>query len=534
MIVGMLESNPHPPSPPETGSTPVTLVASMFRSGPATRVLHLTWFAFFLTFVVWFNFAPFATTIGREFGLSKAQLVTLGLCNLALTVPARLVVGGLLDRFGPRRAFSAVLVFAVVPCTLFATAQSFEVLVLSRLLMGLVGAGFVVGIRMVSEWFPPSELGTAEGIYGGWGNFGAAAAALVLPVVAAAVGGGAGWRWAVAATGVIALAYGLAYPRLVRDTPTGASFERTRSAAALEVTSRSAVWGLIALTVPLAVALMVIGWRIWKVGVITSGVLAAAMALSAALLALQVIAILRVNRAALRDEVPVGDRYPFRSVAVLSAAYMCTFGIELAAVSFLPDFFETTWGLSPAVAGAAASVFAVMNLVSRPAGGILSDVMASRKTWLAVLLAGLGIGMLVMSRLTGAWPLGLALAVVLVTSVFAQAGNGAVYAIVPLVRRRSSGQVAGMCGAYGNLGGIAFLTALVFLEAQQVFLLMGVVALVVLVACRWLVEPEGSHAGAPGSAGVVPSAGSAGVVPSAGSAGVVPSPVLLSATPGSE
>ena len=27
------------------------------------RTLHLTWFAFFLTFVVWFNLAPLATTV---------------------------------------------------------------------------------------------------------------------------------------------------------------------------------------------------------------------------------------------------------------------------------------------------------------------------------------------------------------------------------------------------------------------------------------------------------------------------------------
>ena len=48
----------------------------MFRRGPAQRTLHLTWFAFFCTFVVWFGFAPFATTIGRQFDLTKGQLVT--------------------------------------------------------------------------------------------------------------------------------------------------------------------------------------------------------------------------------------------------------------------------------------------------------------------------------------------------------------------------------------------------------------------------------------------------------------------------
>ena len=62
----------------------------------------------------------------------------------------------------------------LIPCLIFATATSFNQLVVGRLLMGIVGAGFVIGIRMTAEWFPPKEVGTAEGIYGGWGNFGSA------------------------------------------------------------------------------------------------------------------------------------------------------------------------------------------------------------------------------------------------------------------------------------------------------------------------------------------------------------------------
>lgn len=466
----------------------------MFTKGPAQRVLHLTWFAFFLTFVAWFNFAPFASTIGERFGLSKGELVTLGLCNLALTVPARLIVGGLLDRFGPRRTFSAILMYAAIPCVLFATAQSFEMLVVSRLLMGIVGAGFVVGIRMVSEWFPPAELGTAEGLYGGWGNFGAAAAALLLPVVADIVGGADGWRWAVGLTGVLAAAYGAVYLRSVDDTPSGVPYVRARKAAALEVTSRPAVWGLVAMSVPLGAALVDIAWRVYNVDVISAVAFGVAAAASVVLLGAQITAVWRVNLRARTSTYAAAEQYPFRSVAVLSLAYMCTFGSELAAVSFLPQFFETTWGLSTTVAGAAASAFAVMNLVSRPAGGLFSDVMNSRRRWLTLLLAGLGIGYIVLSQLSGSWPLGLALVAVLVTSVFAQAGNGAVYAIVPLVRKQVSGQIAGMCGAYGNVGGIVFLTALVFVSPQAVFAIMGVASLVAFAACRWLVEPTASHA----------------------------------------
>lgn len=99
------------------------------------RTLHLTWFAFFLSFVVWFNMAPFAVTIGEELGLSTAQLGVLALCNVAMTVPARIVVGMALDRFGPRRVYAAILIYAVVPCLAFAFASSFPVLVFSRLMV---------------------------------------------------------------------------------------------------------------------------------------------------------------------------------------------------------------------------------------------------------------------------------------------------------------------------------------------------------------------------------------------------------------
>ncbi|NJK50607.1 MFS transporter, partial [Candidatus Gracilibacteria bacterium] len=148
------------------------------------KLLHMTWVAFFLTFVVWFNFAPFATTIAKELGLTPEQKATLLICNLALTIPARIIVGMILDRFGPRITFSGLLFFALIPCLATAEAHNFSQLVISRLMMGIVGSGFVVGIRMVAEWFPPKEIGIAEGIYGGWGNFGAFGAEFALPALA--------------------------------------------------------------------------------------------------------------------------------------------------------------------------------------------------------------------------------------------------------------------------------------------------------------------------------------------------------------
>src|SRR5690606_3765173 len=190
-----------------------------------------------LSFVVWFNFAPFANTIQDQLGPTDAQRKTIGLVNVALTVPARIFVGMALDRWGPRRVYAAILGFAVVPNTVFALASSFEALMFSRLALSVVGAGFVVGIRMVSEWFPPKEVGTAEGVYGGWGNFGSAAAAFSLPILAGVLGGNDGWRWAIGTTGVVAATFGLVYLRSVTDTPDGVHYSRPRRQGALEVTS---------------------------------------------------------------------------------------------------------------------------------------------------------------------------------------------------------------------------------------------------------------------------------------------------------
>ncbi|HTL88439.1 MAG TPA: MFS transporter, partial [Leptolyngbya sp.] len=219
------------------------------------RILHLTWFAFFLTFVVWFNFAPFSTEIATEFGLKPGQIRTIALCNVALTVPARVIVGMVLDRFGPRITYSCLLVYAALPCLAFALAQNFTQLVVSRLALSIVGCGFVIGIRMVAEWFGEREIGLAEGIYGGWGNFGSAAAAFALPTVAtlAAVGtaGQLNWRLAIASTGIITAVYGVIYFFTVQDTPASKVYQRSSSSKGMEVTTTKDFWLLLATNVPL-------------------------------------------------------------------------------------------------------------------------------------------------------------------------------------------------------------------------------------------------------------------------------------------
>ena len=183
------------------------------------RILHLTWFAFFLSFFVWFNHAPLMGSMREAFDLTSQQVKALLILNVALTIPARIIIGMLVDHFGPRRMYSLLLVVSSFLCFGFAFADNYEQLALMRFLLGFVGAGFVIGIRMVSEWFPAKQVGVAEGIYGGWGNFGSAAAAMTLPTIALLYGGEDGWRYAIATTGVFALIYSVIYFFSVTDTP---------------------------------------------------------------------------------------------------------------------------------------------------------------------------------------------------------------------------------------------------------------------------------------------------------------------------
>ncbi len=469
------------------------------------RILHQTWFAFFLTFVCWFNFAPFATTIGKQLHLAPEQIKTLGICNLALTIPARIIIGMLLDRFGPRKTYSILLMFAVVPCMATALSQNFNHLVISRLLMGIVGAGFVVGIRMVSEWFPPKDIGIAQGVYGGWGNFGAFGAEFALPIIAVAAsfmtGGASNWRLAIALTGIIAAIYGVIYFNTVQDTPAGKTYKRPNKNGSLEVTSVKSFWAMIISNFGLIFALGLLAWRLEqkKIHFLTLSQMYLVWVALAGLFAYQTYQAYKVNQELLtgRKIYAPSERYQFGQVALLEFTYITNFGSELAAVSMLPAFFEKTFGLEHVLAGMIASIYPFMNLISRPSGGLISDKFGSRKWTITIISGGIGVSYLIAHFINKSWPIPLAIAVTILAAYFAQAGCGATYGIVPLIKKEATGQIAGNVGAYGNFGGVVYLTVFSLTDAPTLFSTMGIAALICAFMCAFfLKEPKGSFAGA--------------------------------------
>jgi len=491
----------------------------MFGAQPRHRMLWASTGAFFLTFVVWFNMAPFAVAIKQQMHLTPAQMGALTLANLALAVPGRLVVGMLLDRFGPRKLFGTILVLGAIPNTFFAMAHSFNALLISRLFVGLVGSGFVVGIRLVSEWFDHDDLGTAEGVYGGWGNFGSAAAAMTLPALATFVAGGAGaWRWGVGATGVMSALYGIFFLAVVRDSPDGTPYQRVKKAGALEVSTRGQAVGLILLQLPVVAALGLVVARIERAHVIDrTGVAIAAGAL-AMLFVLQVARIWQVNRHLFAGEPAGPDAIrKLTPVALLAIAYGVTFGTELAVISLLPTFFATTFGLKIAAAGVAGSAFAFTNLVTRPTGGLLSDLTGKRVAEIVAMLGGTAMTFVAMSGISKSMPLWLGISIVVIASFFVQAGNGAVFAMVPTVSRKAGGQVAGLAGSYGNVGGIVFSSILFFTATTKtvagkpvtsagsttaLFLTVAVTALVIGAACLLRLRATDASDATPSTVGI--------------------------------
>lgn len=470
-------------------------VSDLFRiRNREIRALHLTWIAFFICFYVWFNMAPLATSMLRSVGwLTRDDIRLFAIANVALTIPARIIVGMALDRFGPRRVFSVLMVIMAVPALVFAFGESREQLFVARLVLSSIGASFVVGIHMTALWFKPRHIGFAEGFYAGWGNFGSAAAAMTLPTIALTLyGGDDGWRYAIATSAFVMAAYGVFYWFAITDGPHPDSHRKPRKAAALEVSSWGDLVLLILFTIPLVGILSILVWRVQNMGYLDGMTAAILYGTIAVVIAYQIHLILKVNLPILRKGVPADDRYPFKSVAALNATYFANFGAELAVVSMLPMFFEETWGLSAWAAGLIAASFAFVNLFARPMGGLVSDRMGNRRFVMLSYMFGIGVGFVLMSLLDSNWPLIVAIAITIFCSFFVQGAEGATFGIIPSIKRRVTGQISGMAGAYGNVGAVFYLFVFTYVSSSQFFLIVAAGAFLSWAICLiWLREPEG-------------------------------------------
>ena len=451
------------------------------------HILHLSWLAFFFSFIAWFNMAPFNTTLIRTIGLSQDQVNVLMLCNVSLTIPARILIGILVDQFGPRRVFSYLLLFSSGVCFYFASGKNFEDFVVARLLMGIVGAGFVVGIKMIADWFPPNKMGLAQGIYAGWGNFGAAAAVFSLPVIASFFPEETGWRVAVVLNGILCTIWGGIYFCFAKEVSEKGDRFTVGFEHCIEVTSKKDTILQALSLIPVYGAVAILIWKLsWHPLQFLSPAISKILLTAIFILYIfNVLQSVRSNLPKTYERASAEKKYEFKQILILSLVYALTFGSQLAVISMFPQFLETAFDLSVATAGMVGSSFAVMNLLTRPAGGWISDRI-EKKSSLMLFVTGSMIGYAAMSQITSSWSLWSVLLLALSCSIFLQAGTGACFAAVPLIRKDLTGQMAGMAGAYGSIGALAFLTVFSFTTPEKFFGITALYAAIVLLTLIFL------------------------------------------------
>jgi NNP family nitrate/nitrite transporter-like MFS transporter len=370
-------------------------------TSPQMRAFHMSWFAFFLCFFAWFGIAPLMSVVRAEMKLTKDQVGWCIIGSVAITVIARMLIGRLCDRYGPRRTYTCLLMIGSLPVMGIGLARNFETFLLFRVLIGMIGASFVITQYHTSVMFAPNCVGTANATSAGWGNLGGGVTQMVMPVVfglfAVTLGLGNywGWRAAMMAAGVLCFLTAIAYYLLTQDTPRG-DLKDLRAAG--EIPSARSVRGSFTVAAK--------DRRVWALFVI----------------------------------------------------YAACFGVELTMDNIAALYFTDYFGLGLGAAGIAAGSLGILHIFARTLGGYISDKtggrfgLRGRVQWLFVAILVEGIALMFFSRMTS---LAVAIPAMLLFGLFMKMSEGATYAIVPFLNKRALGSVAGIIGAGGNAGAVA-------------------------------------------------------------------------------
>lgn len=394
-------------------------------STPQMRAFHMSWLAFFACFFAWFAVAPLMPIVRDEFALGADQLANINIAAVGITVLARLVIGPLCDRFGPRAVYTALLSFGAIPVLGIALATSYPTFLLFRLLVGTIGASFVVTQYHTCVHFAPNVVGTANATSAGWGNSGGGVTQSTMPwVVAALLGAGVAkgmaWRLSMILPAALMLVVACGYFRWTQDCPKGNYRELRKAGIEIESGKKG-------------------GWAVFRQA--------------------------------------MGN---YRSW-MLFTTYGACFGIELFVHSVAASYYVDRFKLDLQSAGMAAGSFGLLALFARALGGFLSDRLAhargldARTNLLFVLMLGEGAGLIWFSTTQSVTA---AVTAMITFGLFTHMACGSTYALVPFIDRKALGGVAGIVGAGGNVGAVAagFLLKGVG-DVQRCFAILGVVAL---------------------------------------------------------
>lgn len=394
-------------------------------AAPHMRSFHLSWFSFFACFVSTFAAPPLLPVIRDNLGLTATDIGNAGIASVSGAVLARLCMGTACDLVGPRLA-SASLILITTPavyCT--AIIDSPASYLLARFFTGFSLASFVSTQFWMSSMFSSTKVGTANGLAGGWGNLGGGATQLLMPLLfdlIRAMGSTkfTAWRVAFFIPGLMQTASAIAVLALGQDMPDG-NFSRLEKAGEKHKDNISKVF----LT-------GIKNYRGW----------------------------------------------------ILALTYGYCFGVELTIDNIIAEYFYDRFDVSLKTAGTIAASFGLANIISRPGGGWLSDIVARRygmrgRLWALWLTQSMGGVLCVVLGRMGS--LSSSIAVMLLFSFFVQAACGLTFGVVPFISRRALGLISGMTGGGGNVG--AVLTQLIFFKGSTYSKEAGITLMGVMILC---------------------------------------------------
>lgn len=408
---------------------PLTKLNIFSGKGIQMKTFHITWVTFFFCFFGWFGIAPLMPLVKAQLHLDKSQIGNIVIASVSATILARLLIGRLCDTLGPRLSYTILLLIGAIPVMCIGLANSYESFLLFRLIIGIIGASFVITQFHTSVMFAPNIVGTANAVAGGWGNLGGGVTNLVMPLIAAGFVGlgyidkANSWRIAMVVPGVFLLIMAFVYYRFTKDTPQGNYAEIRR-----EAKEKTKGTFMVAMK----------DYRTW----------------------------------------------------VLALAYAACFGIEITVDNVAAVYFVDNYKATIIVAGALASIFGFMNIFARALGGIVSDKVGKKfglrgkGVLLALLLIAEGLGIVFFAS---SGNLSMAIISMLIFALFLKMANGTTYSIVPFVNKNAIGSVAGIVGAGGNIGAmlVGFLFKSKNISYADAFMYIGmgvgVIGLIVLV-----------------------------------------------------
>jgi NNP family nitrate/nitrite transporter-like MFS transporter len=147
----------------------------------------------------------------------------------------------------------------------------------------------------------------------------------------------------------------------------------------------------------------------------------------------------------------------------LTMTYFCSFGGELALNSVLGAYYLKNFPkLGQTLSGRWASMYGLLNVITRPAGGFVGDIIYKytkslwlKKMWIHFVGISTGI-MLIAIGIKDPHHQPTMFGLIAGMAFFHEAGNGANFALVPHVHPHANGILSGLTGAAGNLGGVIF------------------------------------------------------------------------------